>query len=161
MQHNNHKGAHEPRYNELFRRFDRIQTQIDEYIKESNRRLQALEESHITRGERLNSFSQVVNTLQSHLERMEQGLLQEFKISQEIMRGMIEHDMSIERAKTEFKQQLETKEQEMKQQQAAREAEEQKERAAFRRNLYIKLGTIGAPVLVAATTAIVKIIESF
>jgi hypothetical protein len=159
--HNSRPPPYESRIKELFKRLDRMQDQIDSYISESNKRLIALEETSAVRGEKLTVTQETVIRLQQHLERMEQGLLQEFRISQDLMRAMIEHDMSIERAKTEFKQQLETKEQEMKQQQAAREAEEQKERATFRRNLYIKLGTIGAPVLVAATTAIVKIIESF
>lgn len=152
---------HSQRIKELFRRFDRIQNQIDNYIQDSNNRLRALEEVTAARGEKLDATQQIIYTLQSHLERMETGLLQEFKISQEIMRAMIEHDMSIERAKQDFKIELEKKDKELQQRQAEQELENKKARNDMQRQLFIKLGAIGAPLLIAGTTLAIKFIESF
>jgi uncharacterized coiled-coil protein SlyX len=156
-----HPPQTEPRYNELFRRFDRIQKQIDRYIQDSSARLKKLEEKSAVQGERLSASGEVVATLQKHLERMETGLLQEFKISQEIMRGMIEHDMSIERAKQEFKIELEKKEAEILQQQRQAALEYEQQRREFRRQLYIKIGGIGVPIIVTLTTIINNYLERF
>ncbi len=162
---------------DLVRRFDELETYITTYIEDSAQRLADVESGikeiftlAEERGKNMNFTQETVKTLQTHFDRMEKGLLTEFKISQEIMRALLEHDMNIERAKLELKNEIERREQEMRQEQqreeAARlkaaeeraEAEEQA-RADFKRDIYRRFITIFAPALVAATAAVVTLIE--
>lgn len=145
---------------ELFKHFEKMQTQLDHYIKSTNERLRNLEEITASRGERFEAFHESLQMFKEHLNRMETGLLQEFRISQQLMKSLIEHDMSIERAKFDFQMKLEEKQNEMKRQQEALELQNKQAREELKRSLYLKLGTIGAPILISATAVIVKVIES-
>lgn len=138
---------------ELLERFDNIQGQLNRYVKSTNKRLHDLERTAEGRGERLEAFNETVSLLRDHLHQLESGLLQEFRLSQSIMKSMIEHDLSIEKARVEFEQKLQ-------EQQRQQELENKKAREEMKRQLYMRLGTIGAPLLIAATALITRWIDS-
>lgn len=162
---------------DLIQRFDELETYITTYIEDSAQRLADVESGikelnaiADERGKNINFTQETVKTLQQHFDRMEKGLLSEFKISQEIMRALLEHDMNIERAKFELKNEMERREQEMRQEQQREEAarlkameeraeKEEQARADFKRDIYRRFITIFAPALVAATAAVVTLIE--
>lgn len=156
------KGPPEPLHTtkELFEHFEKMQRQLERYIKHTNKRMSDLEKITASRGEKFEAFQESLNLFKEHLNRMESGLLQEFRLSQQLMKSLLEHDMSIERAKFDFQLKLEEKQNEMKRQQQELELKNKQAREEMKRNLYLRLGVIGAPILVAVTTFIVKFIEN-
>lgn len=152
-------GNDQNRVRELFNRFDAIQNKLTRYIEKSSRRMAAIEEMVVAKGNRVKDHEKEIFSLQRNLERMEQGLLQELKTSQDIMRAMIEHDMNIEKAKNEFRLELEKQESELKRRQTEMTLHNERQREEMKRSLYVKMAGIGAPVLIAFTTFIVKFLE--
>lgn len=153
---------------QLKQRLDRLENTVDYLAQEGGKRAQVLtdrithlEEVAAASRERQESFNASIGNLQSHLYRMENSLLQEFKISQEIMKTMLDHDMSIEKAKFDLKMEMERKQQEFAAKQKEQELAFKQERREFRKQLYIKLGTIGLPIITALATGIAYALENF
>ena len=152
---------------EISKRLGRVEDELTYHIRESSndhrrteKRLRRIEEAAASRKERLDQNSRQIKNLAAQIERMETGLLAEFKISQEIMKAMLEHDMGIERAKFDLKSEMERKQKEHEQAQKAHEMQMKAERKKFRRDLYIKLGAVALPILTALASGIAFLIQN-
>lgn len=152
---------------ELKRRFERIELNQERYHDEMNnlfrqveRRISEIERKDEGQDQRLLNHSREVAALSKHLDRMENTLLKEFKISQDIMKSMLDHEWAIDKAKLDMKMELERREAEMLNNQRDLEIEMKREAAALRRKLLIQLGTIGLPILTVIATVVSKYLES-
>ena len=105
-----------------------------------------------------NTFREL-NSLGGAIERLEHTILSELKSSQAILKGMIDNDWAIDKAKLDLEQELERKKQELEGQQRAHEIESKRERAAMRKDMYLKIGGIMLPILTALATGISFLIQ--
>lgn len=150
------------------RRLDKLEAVYDEISRKGSERARELEQriAHLesvaeVRAEQLNGHSREVKSLENHLSRMENTLLKEFKISQDIMKSMLDHEWAIDKAKMDLKIEMERKEAEMLNEQRNFELQAKKDRTEFKRNLYIRIGAIGLPILTALATGISLMLENF
>lgn len=142
----------------------------DDYYKDKVKRLEkdvetlegqinTLEKISERREGQINGYTGQVKSLEKQLDRMEKTLLNEFKISQGILKSMVENDWQIERSKFELEQETERKKQELEGQQRSFEIETMRERRAMKKDIYIKVATIFLPILTALATAISLLIQ--
>jgi hypothetical protein len=124
-------------------------------------RITQLERLADKRGERVESLTNQIKGFENHLYRMENSLLNEFKISQEIMKSMLDHDLSIDRAKFEMKLELERREADLLNKQKDLELDLQKQKAEIRKGLLIKIGAIALPIATALATVVTLYLENF
>lgn len=156
-------------FNELLNKFEDIQGQLSTFVADGQEQLNRFKKK-LARMDQDKAEALDVKQLATQLQQvagqlgtMESGILQEFRVSQEIMRNMIEHDLSIEKQKIALKLEMEKKKADIEanllEQQNAMNLQRQQDAAAFRKKLWIQVGTILTPILVALTTIVVKIIE--
>lgn len=169
------------KFSDLLQQFDEIQQQISFFVdggqKELARFKSKLNQMNTTKADttevkRLGDQLQVVA---NQLGTMENGLLAEFRVSQSLMRNMIEHDMTLETQKVALKLEMDRKKADIEsslleqqnqmnlEREKEREAwnlEREKEKIAFKRKLIFQIGGIITPIIAAATAAVIKIIES-
>lgn len=150
------------------RRLDRLERQLEKYFDTADnlhrgyeKRLGELERKGDARDERLNSHAEAVKALGKQIDRLEGTLLQEFKISQDIMKSMLDHEWQIDKAKMDMKHEIERREAEYLSEAKSLELKMKQERAAFRREMYFKAGAIGLPVLTALATGLSFLIQGF
>lgn len=158
------------KFAELLQQFDDIQKQINSFVDGGQKELERFRSKLDRMDTRKADTAEVkrlgdqLQTVSTHLGTMENGLLAEFRVSQSLMRNMIEHDMNAESQKLALQLEMDRKKSDIEtalfEQQNQMEIERQKERAAFKKKLVLQIAGILGPILIAATAAVIKIIEA-
>lgn len=107
----------------------------------------------------IQGYTKEVKSLEKTIDRMEKSLLNEFKISQGILKSMVENDWEIERTKLQLEQEIERKKQELDGQQRSYEIESKQQGQKIRRELIRKIVLIFLPVLTALATGTSLLIQ--
>lgn len=149
-------------------RLQKMETRFERYLemgsiraRELEQRIAAIEKVGAGQDEKILNHFREVQSLERHLNRMENSLLKEFKISQDIMKSMLDHEFAIDKAKLDLKLEMERREAEILNEQKNLEMKLKQERRQFRREIIIKAGAIGLPILTALVTAISYMIEIY
>lgn len=136
-------------------RFERIEKDI----RDMDDQINVLEKISEGRSKQIEGYLKEIRGLEKQLDRLENTLLNEFKISQGILKSMVENEWEIDRAKLDLKQETERKKQELEGQQRSFEIETMRERRAMKKDIYIKVATIFLPILTALATGISLLIQ--
>lgn len=147
--------------NELVIQLESMKADIARFVRESNRRLTELENLHDDETEKRTIYEQQIKDLKDHISRMESGLHLDFKTTQDILKARLEHEMNIERARLDFEQKLGEKEAELRAENERMLLRERESREEFKKKLYLRIGGILTPILVALTAFIIKMIEGW
>lgn len=141
---------------------ERLERQVEALksdVKDLEKQVFSLEKTSSARGETIKSYFRELNSLNNAIGRLEKTILDELKSSQAILKGMIDNDWAIDKAKLDLEQELERKKQELEGQQRAHEIEMRRSRAEMRKELYIKIGGIMLPILTAVATGVSYLIQ--
>lgn len=128
-------------------------------LKDMGKQVNELEKVSGAREQQIKGFFREMNTISKSITRLEKTILDELKSSQTILKGMIDNDWAIDKAKLDLEQEIERKKQELEGQQRSHEIEMKKQKAAMKKELYFKIGGIMLPVLTALATGISYFIQ--
>lgn len=143
---------------------ERLERQVETLkseVKDIEKQVYSLEKISHGRAEQIKSYFRELNSMNSAIGRLEKTILDELKSSQAILKGMIDNDWAIDKAKLDLEQELERKKQELEGQQRAHEIEMKRSRTEMRKELLIKVGGIMLPILTAIATGLSLLIQNF
>lgn len=120
-----------------------------------------LEKVSGARGEQMKGLYRELNGVNKSINRLEKTILDELKTSQGILKGMIDNDWAIDKAKLDLEQELERKKQELEGQQRAHEIEMKRSKSEMRKEILFKVGGVMLPILTAVATGISYFIQKF
>lgn len=151
--------SEQKKFSDLLDLFDTIQRKLNNFVIEGGEQLQKIErrvrdlEDGVIKKQEIENLARDLETIRRQIGTMESGLISEFRVSQEIMKNMIEHDMSIEKAKFDFKMQLDKQKQDL-------EIQSKKNRQELTKKLVIQIGVIVTPIVSAITAFVVHLINN-
>lgn len=128
-------------------------------VKGLERQVFDLEKVSGAREQQIKGFFREMNGVNKSINRLEKTILDELKSSQGILKGMIDNDWAIDKAKLDLEQEIERKKQELEGQQRAHEIEMKRQKAEMRKELFFKIGGILLPILTAVATGISLLIQ--
>lgn len=153
-------GVYDSLLPQLLERMSNHETKFAQFSAQCTERMKTLEQLVKEKSGSIDRYNEEHKQLREDFVRMEQGLLNEFRISQSIMQAMIEHDMSIEKAKLEMKQQIELKDKEMQNKQKEAQLANEQARKDLVRQMWVRIGVVVLPIATALATLLSNVLPS-